>query len=67
MLASFLLFFVDILFSKEEEYLNKRHFVKYLRNLRVLILAFYGIFHTDQLLRVTLYTFRSQIYVQIYG
>ena len=45
-LASDWLFFVDFLLSRDEEYLKRRQAVKYLRNLRVLILQFYPIFHT---------------------
>ena len=37
----FFIVFGDILFSREEEYLKRRGVVKYLRNLRVLILEFY--------------------------
>ena len=43
-LVSFWLFFVDFLLSREEEYLKRRRIVKYLRNLRVLILEFYPYF-----------------------
>ena len=46
MLSSDWLFFVDFSLSREEEYLERRQAVKYLRNLRVLILKFYPIFHT---------------------
>ena len=48
---AFFLFFADILFSKDKAYLKRRRVLKYLRNLRVLILAFYPIFHTDELLQ----------------
>ena len=41
MLVSFSLFFVDILFSREVEYLKRIRVVKYFKNLRVLILEFY--------------------------
>ena len=55
-LTFFILFFVDILFSRKEEYLNRRRVLKYLRNLRVLILEFYPYFsHGVETREVQLY------------
>ena len=65
MLARNFLFFVDILFSKEEEYLKRRRAVKYLRNREVLILEFYPIFHMVP--KLGKYNYITELYYRFYA